>query len=34
MSHLSAKQKTTIYKTYGGAETNTGATGSPIAQMT
>ncbi len=34
MSHLSSKQKTTIYKTYGGSETNTGATEVQIAQMT
>lgn len=34
MSHLSAEQKTNIYKTYGGNENNTGATESQIAQMT
>ncbi|HTN46263.1 MAG TPA: 30S ribosomal protein S15 [Flavipsychrobacter sp.] len=34
MSHLSASQKTEIYKTYGGSEKNTGATESQIAQMT
>ena len=34
MSHLSSTQKTALYKTYGGSETNTGATESQIAQMT
>jgi len=34
MSHLSAKQKTDIYKKYGGAAANTGATESQIAQLT
>ncbi len=34
MSHLSAKQKTTLYKKYGGDEKNTGSTEVQIAQLT
>lgn len=34
MSHLSTEQKTTIYKTFGGDEKNTGSIEGQIAQMT
>jgi small subunit ribosomal protein S15 len=34
MSHLSAEQKITLYKTYGGTETNTGSVDVQIAQLT
>lgn len=34
MSHLSAEQKTNLYKTYGGHENNTGSVEVQIAQMT
>ena len=34
MSHLSAQQKTTLYKTYGGDEKNTGSVEVQIAQLT
>ena len=34
MSHLSAKQKTNLYKKFGGSETNTGSVEVQIAQMT
>lgn len=34
MSHFTAEQKTTIFKTYGGSETNTGSTEAQIAMLT
>lgn len=34
MSHLSAQAKTTLYKTYGGNEKNTGSVEVQIAQLT
>ncbi len=34
MSHLSAEQKSNLYKTYGGNESNTGSVESQIAQLT
>jgi small subunit ribosomal protein S15 len=34
MSHLTAEQKATIFKTYGGQETNTGSIEAQIALLT